>query len=318
MEIAFNEPKLLWLFLVVPFLITLHLITLKRKRNLALRFSNFEAIERVSKGLLLTKPYRGLLLNKNIFLLALRTTAYSLLILSMSNPVIWYHGKAPNYDYVIAIDSSSSMLADDFKPNRLESAKESAISFVDSVSEKSKIGIISFAGDIFIDINPTTKKEDIKNAIKSIKVKKIGGTNIGDALITAVNIFDEENKKIIILLTDGQSNIGTPVEDALDYVKSKESIVYTIGVGTREGGGTNTIGFSSQLDEESLKMIANQTGGKYFNADNKEMLKKTFKEIAMMKEKKLSKDLSWIMFILALLILSIEWFLVSVKYKTIP
>lgn len=323
-EITFANPMYLWTLLLIPFIILVHIFTLNRVRVAALKFSNFEAIERVSKGEFLGKPYRGIFQNKNIFLLFLRLITYTLLVLSVTGTTLWYTGKASDFDFVLAIDASTSMLADDFNITRLEAAKEAAMLFVDSAVKQSDIAVVSFASAVFVDKNLVSDKTEVKNTISLLDIKESGGTNIGDTLITSANLLAnkelEKDKKsrVIILLTDGQSNIGTPIGIALDYVKAREIIVYTIGVGTEEGGKLFGLDIISKLDEDTLKKIASQTNGRYFKAESKSTLENAFKEIASFTEKRISLNISWILLIIALALLSLEWLLTHTIYKTVP
>lgn len=321
-ELTFTNPVYLWTLLLVPFIILTHIFTLSRIRTAALKFSNFEAIERVSKGEFLGKPYKGLSLNKNVFLLFLRVMIYVLLIFSVTGTTLWYVGNASDFDFILAIDSSTSMLADDFENSRLEAAKDVAKTFVDSIIGKSNIGVVSFASAIFVDKELTANKQQIKETISAMDIKESGGTNIGDALITSANLLvvDEEDdkSKVIVLLTDGQSNTGTPVDIALDYVRAREIIVHTIGIGTEKGGKLFGLDILSKLDEDTLKNIATQTSGRYFRAESREVLENAFREIASFTEKRISLDISWILLMIALSLLTFEWILIHTIYKTIP
>ncbi len=323
-EVTFTNPIYLWTLLIIPFIILTHIFTLKHIKTTALKFSNFEALERVSKGEFLGKQYKGLFQNKNIFLLLLRLIVYTLLILSVTGTTLWYTGKASDFDFVLAIDTSTSMLADDFNASRLEAAKEAANVFVDSVKGKSNIGLVSFASTVFVDQEPISDKGKLKTIINALNIKESGGTNIGDTLVTSANLLTieelkkDKKSKIIVLLTDGQSNTGTPVDIAIDYVNAREIIVHTIGIGTEEGGKLFGLDILLKLDEETLKNIAEQTKGKYFKAESKDALENIFKEIASFTEKRISLDISWILLIIALSLLALEWVLVHTIYKTIP
>ncbi|MFH1641761.1 MAG: VWA domain-containing protein, partial [Nanoarchaeota archaeon] len=314
----------LWILLLVPFIILTHIFTLRHVKSAALKFSNFEAIERVSKGEFLGKPYGGLFRNKNIFLLFLRVIVYTLIILSVAGITIWYTGEASDFDFILAIDTSTSMLADDFNVSRLEAAKEAATIFVDSVIGKSNIGVISFASTVFVDKEPIYNKGEVKKIIGQLNIKESGGTNIGDTLITAGNLLirdqSEKNQKskVIILLTDGQSNTGTSVDTATEYVRMREIIIYTIGMGTEEGGNFFGLDLVSKLDEDTLKDIAEKTNGKYFRAESQQVLENAFKQIALFTVKTISFDISWILLIIGLFLLALEWILVHTVYKTIP
>jgi Ca-activated chloride channel homolog len=320
-ELTFTNPIYLWTLLLIPIFIIIHIFSLKDVRTSALKFSNFEAIERVSKGEFLGKPYHGLFTNKNLLLLFLRILVYTLIILSVTGTTLWYTGKASDFDFVLAMDTSTSMLADDFTITRLEAAREAATVFVDSVEGKSNIGMVSFASTIFVDKDLTSDKGEIKKIINGLDIKESGGTNIGDTLISSTNLLGQseaQKSKVVILLTDGQSNTGTPVDVAIAYAKSRGIIVHTIGVGTEEGGKLFGLDIISKLDEETLKVISAQTSGNYFRAESKEVLEDSFKEIASFTEKRISLDLSLILLMISLSLLAIEWILIRTIYKTIP
>ncbi|MBI2651498.1 VWA domain-containing protein [Candidatus Woesearchaeota archaeon] len=327
MEVTFTNPVYLWTLLLIPFMILTHIFTLKQVRAAALKFSNFEAIERVSKGNFLGDTYHGFFTNKNLFLLFLRLTVYILLIFSVTGTTIWYIGKASDFDFVIAIDTSTSMLASDFNSTRLEAAKEAASTFVDSVVGQFDIGIVSFASAVFVDREISSNKEELKKTIELMDIKEGGGTNIGDTLITAANLLvtkvpttkaSDKKLEVIILLTDGQSNVGTPVDIATDYVKARDITVHSIGIGTEAGGKFLGLDIITKLDEDGLKKIASAANGKYFRATDKDSLKKVFKEIASYTEKKLALDISWILLIIGLSLLGLEWVLIHTIYRTIP
>ncbi|MBU0628836.1 MAG: VWA domain-containing protein [Nanoarchaeota archaeon] len=322
MELAFTNPQYLWILLIIPFLAITHIFALKKKRAAALNFANFDALERVSKGDFLGKPYFGIFRNKNIFLLLIRLITYSLLILSISGATLWYVGQTSSFDFVLAIDTSASMLADDFSPNRLEAAKEAASLFVDSVPGNTEIGVVSFAGVASTEVKLADSRPKVKNVTNNLRISEVGGTNIGDAIITSVNVLGAEERDdesdVIILLTDGQSNVGTSIDEAIGYAKENNVIVHTIGVGTSEGGEFLFQDIVSRLDEGSLKKIASETAGKYYRVEDKEVLGGAFKELAAITEKRLSFDLSWVLLAAGLALLSIEWILINTKYRTIP
>ncbi|MEK6862545.1 MAG: VWA domain-containing protein, partial [Nanoarchaeota archaeon] len=270
MEITFFKPEYLWFLFIIPVLIIVHFASLKSTRRKALKFANFEAIERVTGGQILSK---------NLFLLFIRLLIVVLFVLALAGTTYWYSGLGSNFNFVLAIDASSSMLVNDLNPNRLEAAKLRAEEFLNSISENSKVGVVSFSGTSFVEIEPTSEFSQVKMAIRSIQAKNVGGTDIGEALITSTNLLMQDDKSgVIILLTDGQNNAGVAVNDALDYLKTKSIIVYPIGIGTDEGGGY--VGnVSLKLDEESLKIIAQSTEGKYFRAKTDESLRDIYKQI---------------------------------------
>ncbi len=318
MEIVFNNPHFLWFLLAVPLLIIVHYLTLKYGKQEALRFSNFEAISRVVKEHVSENPTFGFFKNKNVGLLILRVSALTLLIFAVSGTVIWYHGETTDFDFMLAIDTSSSMLADDFSPNRLEATKVAASLFIDNLAPKSRAGIVAFSGTSFVEEKLSEDMELLKQGIKEITASKIGGTDLGNAIITSSNLLIGGDKgKVIVLLTDGQSNVGVSVGEGISYANEENVIVYTIGVGTEEGGRFRDTDVVSKLDEPTLKRIAKSTGGGYFRAGNEEELIKAYKDIAGLNVRKVSLNLIPVFMIIALVLLILEGILVNTKYRVV-
>lgn len=309
MEITFTKPEYLWFLFVIPILIIIHFASLKSTKRRALKFANFEAIERVTGGEVISR---------NLFLLFIRLLIITLFVLALSGVTYWFSGPGSNFDFVLAIDSSSSMLTNDFNPNRIEAAKVRAEEFVDLVSTSTRIGVISFAGTSIIEQQLSDKFGDVKRSIRNIQARNVGGTDIGEAVITSATMLSSSNKPgIIILLTDGQSNVGVQIEDAIEYVKSRSIIIYTIGVGTEKGG--EFIGnVSLMLDEETLRIIAENTEGKYFRAATDESLRDTYGQIASIAETRIKRDLAIPFLVISLILVLIEWAMINTKYRTIP
>ena len=250
----------------------------------------------------------------------MRFLVLMLLILSASGLIWWHTGYGANFDYAIAIDSSSSMMANDVQPTRLDGAKEAALEFVDSLPGQARIGVVSFTGTTFIKQRLTESVKDVKSAIKDVAVESVGGTAIGDTMVTISNsIFEKNNGNIIILLTDGQSNVGVDSIGALDYLNEKSVMVYTIGIGSVQGGsfieGSDAL---SKLDEETLMQIAEQTNGKYFKVNNLDEMKNAFRDVAAFRQKRIGTNLSVSFMLIALIGLLIEWGLMNSKYRSLP
>ncbi len=312
MEITFSNPLYLWFLIVIPLMILAHFITLRFTSRKALKFANFPAIEYVTGKRILSKNY---------MLLAMRLVILSLLILAVSGVVLWYEGETGQMDFMLAIDSSGSMLAKDYEPNRLAAAKSAALSFVRSIPEQTDIGVLSFAGVSFVKQRPTSDMLKVSGAIENISIEIAGGTAIGSAIISSVNLFkDPDETKIVVLLTDGQNNVGPSVEEAISYANENHVTVHTIGIGTEEGGLLTDINltFVSKLDSETLVMIANQTSGRYFEARNESQLSEIYENIALLGIKKISLNLSLVFLIISLVLLFFEWGLINTKYRTLP
>jgi Ca-activated chloride channel family protein len=199
-------------------------------------------------------------------------------------------------DIFIVLDLSRSMLAEDLKPNRFVAAKEKVVEFV-SLFPKDRIGLVIFAERVFTLLPLSTDLELIKKMVDQITLGPLGdGTNIGDALALAVGrlIQSQAKSKVILLLTDGVSNVGTitPLQAAEMAVANKIKI-YTVGIGgdrdARIPVGSNMFGVQryqvipgGSVDAKGLKEIADMTHGKAYMANNNKALKNVLAEINKM------------------------------------
>ena len=315
--INFTHPYYLWLLVSIPLLIITHFFVLGYLKRRAVKFANFEAIKRVTGTRLELKNARGI--SKNLFLLIVRVFVLLFLIFSISGPVLWYSGQSSEFDFVIAIDASSSMLADDFEPYRLDAARKASSLFVENLKAKTNIGVVSFAGTSFVEQDLTNNMKEAEEVITGIRIKRVGGTDIGGAIITSTNILlNQKNSRVIILLTDGQSTVGTPVDVAIEYANKNYVTINTIGLGTEEGGTFIKGDLLSKLDEPTLIDIAQKTDGKYYRAENEGNLANAFEEISASSQQKIPINLSMGLMMTALALLFIEWGMINTKYRTLP
>ncbi|PID88977.1 MAG: hypothetical protein CSB01_04495 [Bacteroidia bacterium] len=198
----------------------------------------------------------------------------------------------------MSIDVSSSMLARDFQPDRLEAAKDVASKFITGRSED-KIGLVIFSGESFTQCPLTTDHAVLLNLFKDIHSGMIeDGTAIGLGLANAVNrLKDSKAKsKVVILLTDGVNNQGeiAPLT-AAELAKTYNIRVYTIGIGTmgtapypvQTAFGVSMQNMPVKIDEPVLRKIAEMTGGQYFRATNKNKLKAIYNEIDKLEKSKI-------------------------------
>jgi Ca-activated chloride channel homolog len=307
MAFSFVRPSYLFLLVLVPLLIFIHFIILRRQRSHALTFANFDAIARV-KGIDI--------LSKNLFGLVFTAIILVFLILSVSGLTYHRNQFASSFTFTIAIDSSRSMEANDFSPSRMEVAKEVAIDFVDAAPSGSKMAILSFAGNAFIEQDVTDSKSQLKQSIENIQISGVGGTDINEAIITSSNLIIESESKSIILISDGQINVGT-IDDAIDYANGRDVIVHAIAMGTAEGGET-TFGGLTKVDEDILKALAFNTGGQFFKAETRDELAESFREIMGLKIGRVSTDLTPYLILIAMILFVIEYLLVNTRYRVLP
>ena len=288
----------------------MHFISLRKIKRNAILFSNYQAMERV---------FGKKILSKNYPLLIIRILTLIFLIFALSGTAIVYEVFAGESDFVLAIDASASMLAQDYQPNRLAAAKEAATIFVDSIPGGTKVGVMSFAGAPFVKQELTDDLEKVGRTIENVDIELAGGTAMGEAIVSSANmLLAGERRGMIILLTDGQNNVGIGVDEALDYTKKFNVVIHTIGIGTEEGDVIGNTSFVTVLDSGTLKRIANQTGGKYYRAKTKGELERAYEIIAGETIRMVSTDLSYYLMFIALALFLIELVLVNSKYRTIP
>jgi len=301
MYVNFTHPSYLLFLFAIPVLIFFHFFGLKNLKGKGLKFANFESIARV-KGIDLY--------SRNIFLLLFNILFIVLLVFALSGTILHKEMEASSFSFVIAIDNSESMTANDLLPDRLSAAKETAIKFVDSLPFESKLAVLSFAGDSKIEQRLSTSKQEVKFAINDIEISVVKGTDIFEAIDNSIELLKRESNKAIILLSDGQVNVGN-VNEATDYAKFNEVLVHTIGVGKLEGGETS-YGIS-KLDEDSLKSLAYNTHGRYFSAENNFELEDSFSQIVGVTERLGEIDLGFYIIIVVIILFIIKQFLLSIN-----
>ena len=210
----------------------------------------------------------------------------------------WKDVSSEGIDVMLVLDISSSMLAQDLKPNRLEASKDVAIEFI-SGRETDRMGLVVYSGESFTQCPLTTDHAVLINLFKDIHSGMIeDGTAIGMGLANAVSrLKDSKTKsKVIILLTDGVNNRGAIAPlTAADIARTFGIRVYTIGVGTRGMApapvqtpfGTRIQQVMVEIDEEVLQQIAANTDGRYFRATDNEKLREIYKEIDALEKSKI-------------------------------
>ena len=284
-NIVFKNPEFLWLLILLP-IIAYMLYKFKFVRLNNYKFSNLESFD--SKTLK-SKLYPII----NVF----RIITLLLVIVALARPQEISNSTrtktSSGIDIVIAVDISSSMLAQDLKPNRLEALKTVASQFINDRTND-RIGLVIYAGESYTKTPVTSDKDVVIRSLSDITFDGVieDGTAIGMGLATSVNRLKESKakSKVIILLTDGVNNSGfIDPSTAADLAANFEIKTYTIGLGTNGNArapvalnpnGSFRFGMTKvEIDEELLKNVANKTGGLYFRATDNKKLEEIYNEI---------------------------------------
>lgn len=330
-SITFANPGYFWLLILVPILIVWYVLRYRNQKP-ALQFSSIS----------LLKKYRKTFRQRVYPLLfVLRLVALICLIIAMARPqskLSRQEMKVEGIDIVLAMDVSGSMLAEDFKPNRLEAAKKVAENFIKG-RNSDRIGLVEFAGEAFTQTPLTIDHNVLLSQLDKVKSGVIeDGTALGDGLATAINRIKDSKaqSKVIILLTDGVNNQGSVDPKSAAEIAALYGIrLYTIGLGTRgmapypfrtPFGGVQYQNVPVEIDEELMTEMAQSTdGGQYFRATNKKSLENIFSEIDKMEKTKIdvtqynqTKDEYLIFLMIGLVSLALEIILGTLYFKSTP
>ena len=322
----FEYPKLLWL-LVIPALLVLHYIYLE----LAGRHPHL----RVSTSVPWTLKRSPLMALLRHVPFVLRIFALSMVIVAIARPRSseqMDRVDTEGIDIILAMDVSTSMLARDLTPDRINASKDIAIEFI-AQRPTDRMGIVVFAGESFTQCPLTTDRATLINLMKEVQTDIIeDGTAIGNGLATAVARMKDSDAKsrVVILLTDGVNNRGEiSPQMAAEIAKTYGIRVYTIGVG-KEGmapypvmtpWGVEVQNVKVEIDEYLLSEIAESTGGRYFRATDNTKLAEIYSEINKMEKARTTvdsfpiyKELFGVYALMALLALMLElllnWFVI--------
>jgi Ca-activated chloride channel family protein len=317
-ELTFLWPRMLWLLAIVPALAALYLWLIARRRMAVLRYANLAMVGDAAGG------WKGVRRHLPPMLILLGLTA---MILAVARPQAVMILPAHQEAVILAMDVSGSMRATDIKPNRLAAAQEAAKTFVAEQPQHVRVGIVAIAGAAALVQSPTHNREDIVQAIDRFQLQR--GSAIGSGLIISLATLlpdagidveqivygrtsrwwaappPEKPKPVppgshgsaaIVLLSDGQSNVGPDPMEAAKMAAERGVRIYTVGIGTTEG---TTLGFDGwsmrvRLDEDVLKKIATTTRGEYFQARSAGDLKTIYRHLnaRLTLEKKRSTEIT--------------------------
>lgn len=302
----FQWVEMLWLLLLVPILIAAYVLAQRRRQKYALRYASVSLLK---EALGRTPGWRRHV-PPAIFLLGL-----SVMIIALARPSAVVVLPSQQGTIILTFDVSGSMRAEDVKPNRLEAAKIAARAFVEKQPPSVRIGVIAFSDNAAIVQAPTNDREAILGAIARLQPQR--GTAIGRGILTSLDALvdtppqlalgaprrDERLESLIlptptptptplprgeyapavvILLSDGESNVGPPPLEVVQHAEDRGVRIFTVGLGTPEGivisaGGRN---IRVRLDEPTLQKIAERTNGRYFRAENAEDLKSVYEGLS--------------------------------------
>ncbi len=302
----FMWPELLGLLAVVPALLAAYLFLLRRRKKFALRYANLNLVkEAIAKG-----PGLRRHIPPALFLLAL-----IVLILAVARPSAVMTLPQRYQTIILAMDISGSMRATDIEPSRMAAAQTAAKKFVSDQPRGTRIGVVTFAGTAAVAQAPTENREEILGAIDRFQLQR--ATAIGSGILVSLKaIFPDAEFDLrasnprpdslrsapldpahgsqktpftpippgsfgsaaVILLTDGQSNVGPDPVESARMAAERGVRVYTVGFGTAEGELLRFEGWSMRvrLDEETLKKIAELTHGEYYQAGSASDLEKVY------------------------------------------
>ncbi|MGD9892274.1 MAG: VWA domain-containing protein [Dehalococcoidia bacterium] len=306
---TFMWPQALVALLLIPILVGVYIWMQRRRSRYAVRFASVAMVRQaVGKG-----PGIRRHIPAAIFLVALAA-----MIVALARPEATISVPRNTGTVMLVIDVSGSMQATDVKPNRMEATKSAAQEFVNRQPKGVKIGVVSFSDFGALVQPPTRDKEDVMQAIERLRPQR--GTNIGGGLQAALDALYEGSDTArpeptpagpsisgrqpatppptnaardaqtppasIVLVSDGESNVGPPPIEVAQEAQRAGVKVYTIGIGTPEGVNLNIQGrrVFTRLDEDSLKGMAELTGGRYLQAQDESELRSVYDELARERE----------------------------------
>jgi len=280
---SFLHPGRLWLLFGLLLFVGVYIWTLLRRRKFVVRFSSNRLIDQIAPR----RPGIGRHITAAMFLMGLGVGT-----LGVAQPFKDERVPKNRATIILAMDTSLSMKATDVSPSRIEAAKTSAKTFVDSLPATLNLGLVSFDTGARVDVDPTTDRSRVKQSIDKLKLRQ--GTAIGDAVQASLDLIAEVPKgedgkavpAVIVLLSDGSTTVGTPTEEAIPIAKKAGVPVWTIAYGTPDGvisvqdpnSGEN-VTVSVPVDAQALAELADGTGGDTFLAESAEDLSAVYSKL---------------------------------------
>lgn len=315
MELVFSYEYAPLLGLVLGLMFGITIYSRKMQKARAMRFGNYETLEKVAGG--------NFLRSGNL-LTFVKLAAITSLIVGVSGPQLVQESSVADANYVIAIDSSSSMFTTDIEPTRFEAAKQISQGLIDEMTNETRVGLVSYSGSVDIVSEVSSDLEGIDLSIKNMSIGEEAGTGIGDAVVSSSTLIQNSSApRKVVLITDGENNVGSSVNESIRFANTHNVSVYTIGLGTDQTGdqygvieGNNaTRADFANLNEEELQRLSNSTGGESIFVTNNTEVEPGFVGIF---EKEVSTDFSKFFIFLGAVLLIVEWVLKSTDFEVIP
>jgi Ca-activated chloride channel family protein len=285
---------LLWSLALVPILLLLYVVSQRRRRQYAVRFTNLALLREVVGR----RPGLRRHVPPLLFLLGLGA-----LLVGLARPTTVVAVPREQADVVLVVDVSESMSARDLSPSRMEAARQAALTFIQALPPTTRVGLVSFATKVRNTTPLTRDRALISTAIRSLDAE--GGTAIGDGIAAAVDVLQrgqaEESAAnptvvptpsgatgggaqpnvagTIVLLSDGASSAGQPPQQAANRAHLGGIVIHTVGIGQRNTNARARDGGPAELDEPALQQIARTTGGEYFYAAESSELQRIYSSI---------------------------------------
>ena len=276
------EPSRLWFLLGVVGLAAVYVAVQRSRTQYAVRFTNIALLDAVAPK----RPGWRRHVTAIAFIAAIACT-----VVAFARPT--HDEKVPREKatVVLAIDTSLSMEATDVEPSRIEAAKSAAVQFLDSVPPTINIGLVSFDGAARVAVEPTTDRNKVRKAIQRLELHQ--GTAIGEAIFASLDAIgslktqtdgvDDNVPARIVLMSDGETTVGRPNDDAVQEAVQEDVPVNTIAFGTDEGEivipGPDGGPVSVPVNKTALRDIADTTGGSFFAAASEAQLAKVYEDI---------------------------------------
>ncbi len=299
---SFIWANMLWLLAVMPVIIIAYILVQRRRQKYALRYASLSLVkEAVGRG-----PGIRRHIPPALFLMGLAAAIFAL-----ARPTATIMMPSQQGTIILTMDVSGSMQADDVKPNRMEAAKAAALAFIEKQPKNVRIGVVSFSDSSAIVQAPTIDREAAVGAINRLVTQR--GTAIGRGILTSLDAISGESSPVpavsprgsfvlsqptpvptptplppgeyapalVVLLSDGESNVGPNPLDVVDQAANRGVRIYTVGLGSPEGTVLRVQGRSVRvrLDEETLKSIAQSTQGRYYKADTETNLRDIYENL---------------------------------------